>query len=479
LASKVDASFARNLQPLSPRFRGRPLAIANEPLCFHISCCLPHMDKKFDVNKPLLLWCSSHGTLAAEEIPLFLEAGFRVVPLLTEFWGFTLDEKLDEILCPDWKESVGLPANVVAQLQRLQICRNEGRDALRLEDLDLLNRYVDVVYVTVLPALAVALSQVFHGTVIFRPFGHGQLNTYTRIATGFGADLAVLADANNFVWCPILTTLQEIEDPRLYRNPQLVSGFVSRSRLGPSQWMADQSDPFVVETIPRIETQLYYAETYKNYLADFGDLPLRILGGNSPGGGGGLNDARIIGRLNDEEYYREACRARLSIYHGRSRYHVHYHPVEFMYLGIPVLFHKDCAIAVEAVRSGLDPAQLPEYGMYATIAEARERARHALVNVENAKALSLKQRFFSECVFDRTKALVQARWLRSLCVTINQARENARIAQTREAAAVTLFPGVPATDAVPKKPKRHWSVRTARELRRVCERITRRTRQSG
>ena len=263
---------------------------------------------------------------------------------------------------------------------------------------------------------------------------------------------------------------QEIEDPRLYRNPQLLSGFVTRSRLGSSPWKADESEPFVIETIPRIEKQPYYAEMYKNYLADFGDLPLRILGGNSPRGGA-LNDARIVGRLNDEEYYREACRARISIYHGSSRYHVHYHPVEFMYLGIPVLFHKDCAIAVEAVRSGLDLATLPEYGMYETADEAREMARHALVNVEYAKALSLKQRFFSACVFDRTKALLQARWLRSLCATINQARDNARVAQSREAAAVSPFPVVPAGDTKPTKPKRHWSVRTARELRRVWERI--------
>ena len=436
------------------------------------------MDRKLDLDKPLLLWCSSHETLASEEIPLFLEAGFRVVPLLTEFWGFTLDEELDGVLCPDWKKSVGLPADVVTQLQRLAICRNEGRGPLQPEDLDLLNRYVDVVYITVLPALAVKLTQVFHGTIIFRPFGHGQLNTYTRIATSFGADLAVLADANNFIWCPILTTLQEIEDPRLYRNPQLLSGFVTRSRLGSSPWKADESEPFVIETIPRIEKQPYYAEMYKNYLADFGDLPLRILGGNSPRGGA-LNDARIVGRLNDEEYYREACRARISIYHGSSRYHVHYHPVEFMYLGIPVLFHKDCAIAVEAVRSGLDLATLPEYGMYETADEAREMARHALVNVEYAKALSLKQRFFSACVFDRTKALLQARWLRSLCATINQARDNARVAQSREAAAVSLFPVVPAADTKPTKPKRHWSVRTARELRRVWERLFRRIRQVG
>ena len=53
------------------------------------------------IERPLLLWCSSHATLAAEEIPLLLQAGFRVVPLLTDMWTCMYRPELDGAICSD------------------------------------------------------------------------------------------------------------------------------------------------------------------------------------------------------------------------------------------------------------------------------------------------------------------------------------------------------------------------------------------
>lgn len=420
------------------------------------------MKHELDSNRPLMLWCSSHDTLANEEIPLFIEAGFRVVPLLTNFWTFDFDEKLDSLICPDWKNCVDMPPAVVDRLQRLKICENEGQSPTRSEDLELLNQHVDVVYMTVLPALAIRLAQHFRGTVMFRPFGHGRLNNYSRIATGMGANLDSLRDVTNFIWCPILTTLHEVEDLRLYRNPQLLTGFVSPSRLGKNRWVAEESEKFVVETIPRIEKQAYYAEVYQKYINDFGDLPLKILGGNSPKGGH-WNDARILGRLEDDEYFETASKARISIYHGDSRYHVHYHPVEFMSLGVPVLFHEECAIASEAVRCGLSQNELKSFGMYRDLVEAKQMASRALQNYHYAMDISQRQRFFIEEVFSRKKALDQARWIRSLCVAINRARAD-------QSGVASTLPPVDLPPPLPK-PTRPWPIRVARELQRAGRRI--------
>jgi hypothetical protein len=420
------------------------------------------MDRQYDLERPLMLWCSSHETLASEEIPLFLEAGYRVVPLHTNFWTFEYDETLDKKICSDWRSSVDLPPDVVDKLQRLRICDREGLAALRPEDIELLNEYVDILYLTVLPALAIKLSRSLRGTVVFRSFGHGQLNNYSRIAESMGANLNWLRDVTNFVWCPILSTLQEVEDMRLYRNPQPLGAFVSASRLGTKRWQAKESEPYVIETIPRIEWQPYYADVYQRYVTNFGDLPIKILGSNSKNGAQ-LNDPRILGRLEDDHYFDTAAKARVSIYHGDSRYHVHYHPIEFMCLEVPVLFHQDCAIAVEAVRCGLDPAELKSYGMYRDIAEAKEMATRALDDLDYAQGISQRQRFFIEEVFDRKKALTQARWLRSLCVSINQAKQGRKnIFQVLSNVSVVS----PRT-----RPKAPWPIRVKREIRRAGQKI--------
>ena len=364
-------------------------------------------------DDPLLLWCSSHDTLAAEEIPLFLEAGFRVVPLLTNFWTQRFDPALADTLCPAWRESVALSAETVRGLQALAICEADGREPFTAADLALLAEHVDAVYVTVHPHVAVRLAAAFPRTVLFRAFGHGGLNTYSRICEFYGVSLDDADRRPNLIWCPILSTLQEPEDERLCRNPQHLRAFVTPGRLGPARWSPQASEPFVVETIPRIESQAYYREIFERYVADHGRLPLEILGGNSPGGGA-LADPRIVGRLDTADYFATAARARISIYHGRSRHHVHYHPIEFMTLGVPVFFHRESAFAAEARALGWSDDALVAAGMYADAAGANRVAESALADVAVAAAIAEPQRAFVDRVFSRPAALEQAVWLRTL-----------------------------------------------------------------
>lgn len=368
---------------------------------------------------PLLLWCSSHDTLAAEEIPLFLEAGFRVVPLLTNFWTQRYDPGLDATLCPAWRESVALPAETVKELQALAICQADGREPFAAADLALLAKHVDAVYVTVHPHVAVRLAAAFPRTVLFRAFGQGGLNTYSRICEFYGVSLDDADRLANLIWCPILSTLQEPEDERLCRDPQHLRAFVTPGRLGPVRWSPQASEPYVVETIPRIEAQDYYRQIYTRYVADHGRLPLKILGGNSPSGGP-LADPRIVGRLDTAAYFATVARARISIYHGMSRHHVHYHPIEFMALGTPVLFHRDSAFAAEARGLGWSDSALNAAGMYADADEANRVAESALVDPAVAAAIAERQRFFLDRVFSRPAALEQAIWLRTLVVQRRQ-----------------------------------------------------------
>jgi hypothetical protein len=401
-----------------------------------------------------MLWCSSHKTLAAEEIPLFMEAGFRVVPLMTDFWTFKYAPELDAQNCGEWKKTIDLPPEIIRRLQAIKFYENEGRNEFCPEELQLLKDYVDVVYVSVLPNLAVRLAQHFPGTVIFRPFGHGSLNTYSRIAQHLNADLNSLASCPNYIWAPILTTLQAPEDPRICVNAQHLGAFVSPARLGHARWSSQESQPYVVETIPRIEKQTYYSEIYTRYVQDHGKLPLKILGGNSPSGGA-FNDPRIVGYLDDAGYHRTATHARVSIYHGRSHYHLHYHPIEFMALGIPVLFHRDSALASEGAQFGLSEAELMAAGMYDSVGQANEMANAALANPRVAAAWSERQRFFIEEVFNRSKALDQVRWLKS------------RVIQRQYAAVpfVSTGPCALTVTAEEPKPRRTIRMKVVREIK--------------
>ncbi len=380
---------------------------------------------KQGAQQPLLLWCSSHTTLSHEEIPLYLQTGFRIVPLLTDMSTFSYQPSLDSLLCNDWKATVGLPTDVVHRLQALPIFGNSGLNPISNETLELLNEYVDIAYITVLPNLAIQLTECFNGSVVFRTFGHGALNTYSRIAKALGADLTKLAASNNYVWCPILSTLQDVEEAPMWSNPVHVGCFVTPSRLGSATWNAEDSKRVVIETIPRINKQPYYRDIFHKYARDFGELPIRILGGNEVLGGE-LNDTRIAGTLSNGEYHREISTARISIYHGTSPFHLHYHPLEYMTLGVPVLFHVDSAIAAETRAFGLNERELQELGMYRDALEAVALAHAALDDVSVAHGLSQRQKFIVREVFSREKVVHQARWLRVVCTSqIKSLQKNA------------------------------------------------------
>lgn len=366
-------------------------------------------------ERPLILWCSSHETLAKEEIPLLLEAGFRLIPLLTNMWTMQYDASLDEVICQDWKKTVGLDEKIVREIQACRVFETSPNLELTDREAELLERHVDVFYVTVLPNVASFFFKRFKASVVFRPFGHANIQTYSNISQALGVSLDQYSSAHNFVWCPILRTLMEPENPELCQTSVYLRAFVSPERLGQAKWLGVKSEPIVIDTIPRIHSFDYYNKVYKIYTNDFCDLPLKILGGNQPNGGADLDDPRIIGRLPDHEYHRLISSARLSIYHGQSRYHLHYHPIEFMFIGLPVLFHKDTPLAVELVIHGIGESEAIDFGMFSTAEEAKARALRMLNDPSLACELSNRQAIFRERIFCREKALDDARWLRTVC----------------------------------------------------------------
>jgi hypothetical protein len=349
---------------------------------------------------------------------------------------------------------------VIAKLQSLTLFSEARNFEFSDEVIKTLNEHVDILYVTILPNIAIRLTEHFRGPVIFRPFGQGTYNNYTEIISTI-ADIKLLEDLrerDNYIWCPILSTLQDPEDQRLWKNPLHLCPFVTPQRLTRGRWRASDSEPIVVETIPRINKQTYYREIYENYVSQLKDLPLRILG-NNQFHGGELADERILGFLDDDAYYSQILSARISIYHGTSPYHLHYHPLEYMALGVPVLFHQDSALAEESRGYGLSETELFGLGMFRNFHSAAELATRAIADSKFAEEISQRQRFFGEELYSRRNALIQARWLRAVCA--------AKIAAlTKE-----KVPVKPEMDETVVRP---WSVKVQRELARFTRRIGRR-----
>ena len=103
--------------------------------------------------------------------------------------------------------------------------------------------------------------------VIFRPFGHASLNTYSKISSISVKDKE---QKRQTYWVPSDHTAgSRFAGNR--NNATHLGAFVTMNDLEESL-NASTSEPYVVETIPRINKQQYYLDIYKQYRQDHGHL---------------------------------------------------------------------------------------------------------------------------------------------------------------------------------------------------------------
>jgi hypothetical protein len=97
-----------------------------------------------------------------------------------------------------------------------------------------------------------------------------------------------------------------------------------------------------------------------------------------------FKDNRILGALQDSEFYSEMLSSRAMIYASKEASHVHYHPLEAMQSGMPVVFYKDSLLGNLL---GKDLA-----GGVKSKGQARRLIRKLMRNVLLAKSIGDTQR---------------------------------------------------------------------------------------
>lgn len=97
-------------------------------------------------------------------------------------------------------------------------------------------------------------------------------------------------------------------------------------------WQPELDKIFFV--CPRISTSAYYQKIYHRFKYELGSFP-HIICGNQPIS---VQDKTVTGFLSDDDYYDLMRRCRLMFYHSQEIRHLHYHPIEAMIMGMPVIY---------------------------------------------------------------------------------------------------------------------------------------------
>ena len=86
----------------------------------------------------------------------------------------------------------------------------------------------------------------------------------------------------------------------------------------------------------------YYTNIYKNFITNFKDkYDYVLLGKNNET----LNDNNKLNNLNDENYYKKISECKLMYYHSTEPRHLHYHPLEGIVIGIPIIFYNESLLS--------------------------------------------------------------------------------------------------------------------------------------
>lgn len=339
--------------------------------------------------RPRVLWVSFHRTARYEEVTALLRCGAEVIPTTGASTDFPnaleASEDLDP-LAPRWRATCTVPAEVLDLIR--PFAQYQRPELLGAPVLAALDRWIDVIWVGTFSRSVVGLLRRFRGGVVLRAYGG---YPYTASLGGWPARtraLDLLATSERYAFCPALPYQASVEDVRLTRNETFLPACVTPARL-PHRWAGPTSEAVACEVISLIAR--YRRREYAGFTASFGDLPLRILGQNSPGGEDG-RDPRIVGTLDDEPFYGAIAGSRVMIYAGLgSRHHLHYHPLEALTMGVPVVFFRSSALAQMALHLGAPERALREAGMCSSVDEARALAGRLLEHVPEALAISERQ----------------------------------------------------------------------------------------
>lgn len=367
-------------------------------------------------NKLRLLYGASHRILRFEEIPLFIQAGFEVIPV-TIHWDIfkTQEPGADDPthpLYPNWKETCSLSEEIIKKIQSIDLFKYKNLNAesgrITKAQADLLNQYIDIIYIPNLLPAAPRILTWFKGLTLFRIYGEGKIMTYDEWAQQSGVNLKTLKQYDQrYIAMLMLHSLNGIEHQSILgKNIFHVSPCVSKSRL-PKRWKAEKATKICNTALSYIHENPHWTDIYREFSSLFQDTPIRFLGKNNKNIPELKQDERVTGMIADEiEYLELLTDCRCLIDPGSSPFHTHYTPLEAIHMGIPVIFLESSGMAQEILRI-IPKSELKNCGMCHDFEEMKHIVTNCLNDFVFAKTISEKQNHIAQQLFSPQSTLKQ------------------------------------------------------------------------
>lgn len=311
------------------------------------------------MGKFRVLWLMNHNTLRAFEVPMLLDMGYEVYcPKIFPYDEGNLSASIDF----QYDNSLTIPRSVLEKLNTINFYQSISQDII-----ELINQYFDIAFFGFFPEQLKMLVEGFSGILVMQPFGLSNGVTYTRViedslGIGFLDKLEKLGE--QFFFAQSYENIAEIEY-RFFRNRSIYLPLGLKDAYVKDEWIG--GDNKILFVCPRINTSPYFNNIYRTFKKDFQGFKY-IIGGAQPIDV--TDDKQVVGFIPKEEYDYNMKNLDVMFYHSREKRHLHYHPLEAVKKGMPLIYMSGGMLDEIAGKKLI--------GSCDTIKEARKKIKHIM-----------------------------------------------------------------------------------------------------
>jgi hypothetical protein len=363
-----------------------------------------------------ILWILNHTTLMEWEVPMLINNGFEVyVPKLLPVGPNSRTAKVTD----EYDATLSIPKKDLEYLNAVNFYENN----IPSEAAQIMNRYFgNCICAYIFPGLYYVLK-TFQGKLFMRAFGHAGDMDYERATTTVpnqSLELSLPKSALQRLRRSIKVGINRTLNPAGIKHHNVIMdemyscknrcylaaayseilsneshflktrGLFMPLALPPSILKHTDSwtggDERVLFVCPNIDQIDYYARIYRQFKAELGTLPHAIAGRQSLDGVEDqkkTQDSSILGYISRDELDRYMKKCSAMFYHSQEPRHLHYHPLEAIVTGLPLVFMD------QGLLEKLGGSDQP--GLCRTYSEAREKLER-LVSGDKKLAMTIQDR---------------------------------------------------------------------------------------
>ncbi|MFM7538582.1 MAG: hypothetical protein ACKO9Z_02880 [Planctomycetota bacterium] len=319
------------------------------------------MPEKLVWRPKRIAWLLTHAALRSAEVPVLRSLGCEVwtqkkFPDTPEYRSCRADNR--------WDIGLTIPARDLEILNDFDFYTDPITDRVA----KIMNHQFDLVVIDGFALKTREVLSKFGGLVLMRAFGIAHPQSYSGIFFKLhtpGLANAIRSNYDRFHVGAFFEPVIPHEIPLLAnRSFHLPITLPESAWARQGTWTGGDNNIFFV--CPSINAHPACRSVYESFKLHFGDFS-HVIAGRQPEP---VDDPCVRGFMDESEYANMFRRAAMMFYHSTEPRHLHYHPLEAMATGMPVVYMRGGLL--EQFDTG------SQAGACATFAEAKEKASRIL-----------------------------------------------------------------------------------------------------